>query len=39
MADENEYLAKGTPKQIASQINSINGNGVEITDGGTIHKL
>lgn len=39
MADESIYVAKGTPKQIASQINSINGNGVEITDGGAIHKL
>jgi hypothetical protein len=38
MYDENEYIAKGTPKQIASQINNLNNNGVKITDGGSIKK-
>jgi 8-oxo-dGTP pyrophosphatase MutT (NUDIX family) len=36
MADEKEYEVKGTPRQIASAINSINGNGVKIEDGATI---
>jgi GNAT superfamily N-acetyltransferase len=38
MYDENKYVAEGTPKQIASQINNLNNNGVKITDGGSIEK-
>jgi hypothetical protein len=38
MADKNIYIAKGTTKQIASQINNINDNGVKIVDGGSIQK-
>lgn len=38
MYDEKEYVAKGTPKQIASQINNLNDNGVKIVDGGSIKK-
>lgn len=38
MYDDNEYVAEGTPKQIASQINNLNNNGVKITDGGSIKK-
>jgi hypothetical protein len=36
MADEKEYKVTGTPKQIASAINSINGNGVVIEKGAEI---
>lgn len=36
MADEKEYEVTGTPKQIASAINSINGNGVVIENGAEI---
>jgi 8-oxo-dGTP pyrophosphatase MutT (NUDIX family) len=36
MADEKEYKVTGTPKQIASAINSINGNGVVIEQGAEI---
>jgi hypothetical protein len=36
MADEKEYEVTGTPKQIASAINSINGNGVIIEKGAEI---
>jgi hypothetical protein len=36
MADEKEYEVTGTPKQIASAINSINGNGVVIEKGAEI---
>lgn len=36
MADKKIYEASGTPRQIASVINSINGNGVVIEDGGSI---
>jgi hypothetical protein len=36
MADEKEYKVTGTPKQIASAINSINGNGVVIEKGAKI---
>jgi hypothetical protein len=36
MADEKEYEVTGTPKQIASAINSLNGNGVVIEDGAEI---
>ena len=39
MADPNKYSVKGTLKQIASLINNYNGNGVKITDGGTLEKL
>ena len=38
MYDKNIYKAKGTPKQIASQINHLNDNGVKITEGGSIEK-
>lgn len=36
MADEKEYKVTGSPKQIASAINSINGNGVVIEEGAEI---
>jgi 8-oxo-dGTP pyrophosphatase MutT (NUDIX family) len=36
MADEKQYEVTGTPKQIASAINSINGNGVVIEQGAEI---
>ena len=36
MADTKKYEVTGTPKQIASAINSINGNGVVIEDGAEI---
>jgi hypothetical protein len=36
MADDKEYEVTGTPRQIASAINSINGNGVVIEDGAII---
>jgi hypothetical protein len=36
MADNKEYEVTGTPRQIASAINSINGNGVVIEDGAII---
>lgn len=36
MADKKKYEVTGTPKQIASAINSINGNGVVIEDGAEI---
>ncbi len=36
MADEKEYEVTGTPKQIASAINSVNGNGVVIEKGAEI---
>jgi hypothetical protein len=38
MYDKKEYVAKGTPKEIASQINNLNDNGVKIVDGGSIEK-
>ena len=38
MADEKEYEVTGTPKQIASAINSINGNGVIIEEGAEIEE-
>jgi hypothetical protein len=38
MADEEEYEVTGTPKQIASAINSLDGNGVVIEKGATIKK-
>ena len=38
MYDKEEYVAKGTPKEIASQINNLNDNGVKIVDGGSIKK-
>ena len=38
MADEKEYEVTGTPKQIASAINSLNGNGVVIEQGAKIEK-
>jgi hypothetical protein len=36
MADSKEYEVTGTPKQIASAINSLNGNGVVIEKGAEI---
>jgi hypothetical protein len=36
MADEKEYKVTGTPKQIASAINSLDGNGVVIEKGAEI---
>jgi hypothetical protein len=39
MADKKTYEVTGTPKQIASAINSIDGNGVVIQEGATITKL
>ena len=33
MYDNTRYRVKGTPKQIASAINSVNGNGVIIDEG------
>ena len=36
MADEKEYEVTGTPKQIASAINSLDGNGVVIENGAEI---
>jgi hypothetical protein len=36
MADKKDYKVTGTPRQIASAINSINGNGVVIEDGAII---
>ena len=36
MADDKEYKVTGTPKQIASAINSLNGNGVVIEKGAEI---
>jgi 8-oxo-dGTP pyrophosphatase MutT (NUDIX family) len=38
MADQKEYEVTGTPKQIASAVNSLNGNGVVIEEGATITK-
>jgi len=38
MADEQTYEVTGTPKQIASAINSVDGNGVVIQEGATIKK-
>ena len=38
MADENQYKVSGSTKQIASAINSLNGNGVVIEEGATIEK-
>lgn len=39
MGDSNKYEVTGTPRQIASEINSMNGNGVVIEEGGKITKL
>ena len=39
MADTGIYEATGTPKQIASSINSMNGNGVEIGELGKMQKI
>ena len=36
MADEKQYEVTGTPKQIASAINSLDGNGVVIENGAEI---
>lgn len=39
MADPKIYLVTGTPRQIASLINSVNDNGVVIEQGGTIKEV
>lgn len=39
MYDDTEYIATGTPKEIASQINNLDGNGVKIVDGGSIEEV
>ena len=39
MADTGIYKVTGTPKQIASAINSMNGNGVEIGEVGKLEKI
>lgn len=36
IADNTVYVVKGTPRQIASAINTINGNGRVIENGGQI---
>lgn len=36
MADDKEYTVEGTPRQIASAINSLDGNGVVIEEGAKI---
>lgn len=36
--DDNVYTVKGTPKQIASGINQLNGNGIEFAPGAEIIK-
>ena len=38
MYDNTKYKVKGTPKQIASAINSVNNNGVIIEKGAEIKK-
>lgn len=38
MADKKKYFIKGTPRQIASAINSLDGNGVVIEYGAEINK-
>jgi 8-oxo-dGTP pyrophosphatase MutT (NUDIX family) len=39
MADEQEYKVTGTPKEIASAINSVDGNGVVIKEGAEMKKV
>ena len=39
MADERKFRVEGTPKQIASAINEIDGNGVSFDSGAKITKL
>ena len=39
MADEKKYKVTGTTKQIASAINSVDGNGVVIEAGAEIKKI
>jgi GNAT superfamily N-acetyltransferase len=39
MYDKNKYTVKGTPRQIASAINSINGNGVKIDSGALLKDI
>ena len=39
MADNRRYKVEGTPRQIASAINTIDGNGVDFDKGGDIQKL
>ena len=39
MADNREFTVKGTPRQIASAINEIDGNGVSFDKGASIQKL
>ena len=39
MADNRKYVVEGTPRQIASAINEIDGNGVSFDKGARIKKL
>jgi hypothetical protein len=39
MQDETEYNVKGTPKQIASAINSVDENGVKFDEGAELTNL
>ena len=39
MADNNRYVVEGTPRQIASAINEIDGNGVSFDKGASLKKL
>ena len=39
MADNREFSVKGTPRQIASAINEIDGNGISFDKGANIQKL
>ena len=39
MQDQTEYSVKGTPKEIASAINSVDGNGVKFQEGAEMTNL
>ena len=39
MQDQTEYSVKGTPKEIASAINSVDGNGVKFEEGAEMTNL
>tara|TARA_B110000881_G_C18548621_1_gene502702 strand:- start:891 stop:1463 length:573 start_codon:yes stop_codon:yes gene_type:complete len=39
MADNRRFKAEGTPRQIASAINTIDGNGIDFDTGGSLQKL
>lgn len=39
MRDQKRYRVEGTPRQIVSAINSLNGNGVVIENGGKLTDL